>query len=88
MKAYITCLFVFCIIDFFWVGIVAKEWYRREIGHLLVDSIRWIPVVAFYLLYGGGILAFVVHSAVKSDSWQYALLYGAYDLTNLSTLKN
>lgn len=97
LKAYIACLLIFCAIDFFWVGILAKQWYRMEIGHLLVDSIHWIPVIGFYLLYAAAILVFAVYPSIKLGSWQYALFYGAflglityaaYDLTNLATLKN
>ncbi|MBP9842307.1 MAG: DUF2177 family protein [Simkaniaceae bacterium] len=96
-KAYAYCLLIFCAIDFVWVGIIAKEWYRREVGHLLVDSIRWAPVVGFYVLYAAGILVFAVYPSIKLGSWQYALFYGAflgllsyaaYDLTNLATLKH
>lgn len=96
-KMYIACLLVFCVIDFFWVGLIARHWYNRELGHLLVDSVRWTPVVLFYVLYAAGILLFAVYPSIKLGSWQYALFYGAflglityaaYDLTNLATLKN
>lgn len=96
-KAYVSCLLIFCTIDFLWVGIIAKQWYGKELGHLLVDSIRWAPVVAFYTLYAAGILVFALYPALKLNSWQHALFYGAflgllsyaaYDLTNLATLKN
>ncbi|MDP1609403.1 MAG: DUF2177 family protein [Chlamydiales bacterium] len=97
LKAYVICLLVFCTIDFFWVGIIAKQWYSKEVGHLLNDSIRWMPVIGFYTLYAAGILVFAVYPSIKLGSWQYALFYGAflgllsyaaYDLTNLATLKN
>lgn len=97
LKLYAACLFIFCSIDFLWVGLIAKKWYSREIGYLLVDSIHWLPVVGFYMLYAVGILIFVVFPALQLGSGTYALFYGAflglityaaYDLTNLATLKN
>ena len=97
LKAYVAILFIFCTIDFFWVGIIAKQWYNKELGDLLVDSIRWLPVIGFYLLYAAAILVFAVIPSIKLGSWQHALFYGAflglityaaYDLTNLATLKN
>lgn len=53
--------------------------------------------VIFYLLYGIGILIFAVTPALENNSWKQALgygalfgffCYGAYDLTNLATLKD
>jgi uncharacterized membrane protein len=97
LKMYVVCLLIFCAIDFLWVGIVAKQWYNKELGHLLVDSIRFAPVIGFYALYAAAILIFAVYPSLKLDSWQYALFYGAllglvsyaaYDLTNLATIKN
>lgn len=96
-KLYLICLFVFCAIDFLWVGIIAKHWYAKELGNLLVDSINWVPVIGFYLLYASAILVFAVQPSLKLGSWEYAVFYGAflglisyaaYDLTNLATLKN
>ena len=97
LKLYFICLVVFCTIDFFWTGFIAKNWYQRELGYLLADSIQWIPVVLFYLLYAGGLLLFAVLPALEAASWRLALLYGAalglisyaaYDLTNLATIRN
>lgn len=97
LKLYAASLLIFCAIDFFWVGIFAKAWYHRELGHLLVDSVRWAPVIAFYTFYAAAILVFAVLPSLKLGSWQYALFYGAflgfisysaYDLTNLATIKN
>jgi len=97
MKMYLVCLLIFCAIDFFWVGIVAKSWYHRELGDWMVDSIRWAPVIGFYALYPIGILLFTVAPFLGESCWKYSLFYGAllglisysaYDLTNLATLKN
>lgn len=96
-KSYLICLLVFCAIDSLWVGIIAKQWYAKELGTLLVDSVNWLPVIGFYMLYAAAILVFAVQPSIKLGSWHYALFYGAflglisyaaYDLTNLATLKN
>ena len=96
-KLYFVCLLVFCTIDFLWVGIIAKHWYVKELGDLLVDSVRWGPIIGFYTLYAAAILIFAVQPSIKLGSWEHAMFYGAflglisyaaYDLTNLATLKN
>ncbi len=96
-KLYFVCLLVFCAIDFVWVGLIAKHWYAKELGDLLVDSVRWVPIIGFYMLYPAAILVFAVQPSINLGSWGHAAFYGgflgltcyaAYDLTNLATLKN
>jgi len=97
LKLYFISLVVFCTIDFFWTGFIAKNWYQRELGYLLADSIQWTPVVLFYLLYAAGLLLFAVLPALEASNWRLAFLHGAalglisyaaYDLTNLATIRN
>ena len=94
---YIITTVIFFAIDMVWLGFIAKNFYRKHIGSLLTDNVIWTAAVVFYLLYIGGILFFAVQPALKSGSWQTALLNGAvlgmlcyatYDLTNMATLKN
>ena len=94
---YIITTVIFFAIDMVWLGFIAKNFYRKHIGSLLTDNVIWTAAIVFYLLYIGGILFFAVQPALKSGSWQTALLNGAvlgmlcyatYDLTNMATLKN
>ena len=94
---YIITTVIFFAIDMVWLGFVAKDFYRKHIGTLLADNVNWPAAIVFYLLYIGGILFFAVLPALKSGTWQTALLNGAvlgmlcyatYDLTNMATLKN
>jgi uncharacterized membrane protein len=94
VKLYLITLFFYSAIDFIWIGFVARPWFNRELGDLLVDSIQWIPASIFYLFYPLALLLFAIQPA---DSLQKAFLlgaalgltaYAAYDLTNLATLKN
>ena len=84
------------LIDFIWLGYVAKKLYYDEIGALLLDKPNMTAAVLFYVIYVIGIVAFAINPAIEKSSWQYALGYGAlfgliayatYDLTNLATLK-
>jgi uncharacterized membrane protein len=85
------------VIDLIWLGIIAKNLYQRQIGHLMADQVNWFAAILFYLLFIGGLVFFVLMPAVDAGSLGKAILYGAlfgfityatYDLTNLATLKN
>jgi uncharacterized membrane protein len=88
---------VFFAVDMFWLGIVAKDFYRTQMGALLRTDFLWSAAILFYLLFLVGALYFAVLPAVHSGEWTRALMLGAlfgfftymtYDLTNLATLKD
>jgi len=92
-TAWVVALVVTAALDAFWLGWLAKDLYRREMGPLMADPIRWGPALAFYLLYPVAILYFGVG---ESSSWLEALgrgaaigllAYATYDLTNLATIR-
>ena len=87
---------IFFIIDLLWLGAVAKDFYRAQLGSLLGD-VNWTAALVFYLIYIVGILIFAVIPALKTGTWQTALIWGAlfgfftyatYDFTNLATLRD
>lgn len=95
LKLYAASLGVFLIVDLLWIGVVARDFYRRQLGSLLRPDVRWGPALVFYLLFVAGILIFAVIPALERGSWSRALLlgglfgaiaYATYDLTNLATL--
>lgn len=97
LKLYAIALPVFFVIDMIWLGLVAKDFYRGQIGFLMKTDFNWIAAILFYLLFIGGLIFFVIAPAVEKKSWMDALLIGAlfgfmtyatYDLTNLATLKD
>jgi len=98
IKLYFLALPVFFAIDMIWLGLVARNFYRSQIGFLLKTDFNWIAGVSFYLLFIAGLIFFVVEPALKQESsWLNVFLVGAlfglmtyatYDLTNLSTVKD
>ena len=97
IKLYAIALPVFFAIDMVWLGLVAKNFYKSQIGFLMKPDINWTAAIIFYLLFIVGLVLFVIMPAVEKGSWVYALLFGAlfglityatYDLTNLATLKD
>ena len=97
LKLYFIALPVFFALDMIWLGLVAKDFYRNQIGFLLKENVNWVAAISFYLLFIIGVVFFVVMPALEKGSLMYALLVGAlfgfityatYDLTNLATTKD
>ncbi len=85
------------ILDYVWLGFIAKKLYYAEMGKLLLDKPNMPAALMFYFIYVIGVLVFVVNPALAHDSWTYALgmgalfglvAYATYDLTNLATMKD
>ncbi len=94
---YLITLIVFFAIDMLWLGLVAKEFYRRYLGFLLSPKVNWASALLFYLLFVVGLLVFAVRPALLGGSPLQALglggllgliCYATYDLTNLATIRD
>ena len=97
IKLYAIALPVFFAIDMVWLGLVAKNFYRAQIGTLMKSDINWTAAIIFYLIFIAGLVVFVIAPAMENGSWTHSLLFGAlfglvcyatYDLTNLAVAKN
>ena len=97
LKLYSITLVAFFAIDMLWLGLIAKEFYKKHLGYLMAPDINWTAAIIFYLLFIVGILVFVVLPGLKEDSLSSTLLkaaffglitYATYDLTNLATVKD
>lgn len=93
---YGSALVIFVIVDLIWLGIVARDYYHRELSGLMAEKFNIGAAAAFYLMYPVGIVVFAVAPALASGAWQQSALAGAgiglfayatYDLTNLATLR-
>ncbi len=93
---FIIAAAIFAIIDLVWLGVVAKNFYRNQLGSLFAKKIKLWPAVVFYALYIVGLLYFGVQPAIEDDSAMTALRNGAlfglfayatYDFTNWATLE-
>ena len=97
IKLYAIALPIFFAIDMMWLGVVAKNFYRSQIGTLMKSNPNWTAAIIFYLIFIVGLVVFVITPAVEKGSWTHALLFGAlfgfvcyatYDLTNLAVAKD
>jgi len=97
VGTYLITLLIFFAIDLVWLAVIAKNFYRQHIGHLMSADVNWPAALLFYTVYIGGIVFFAIKPAFEDGSASRALAYGAffgfiayatYDLTNQATMKN
>lgn len=102
MKTFLIAFFAaaaaMTAIDSIWLRTMYSRFYQPQIGHLLADTVKYGPAVAFYLVYLTGLMVLVVMPALKSGAgWGQVFLlsavfgivaYGTYDLTNHATLRD
>jgi uncharacterized membrane protein len=88
----------FMVLDGVWLGVVMKHFYREQLAPIIRlanggIAPNWPAAIVVYLLLGTGIAVFVIPRAetVASAAAFGALLglvvYGVYDFTNYSTLR-
>jgi len=96
-KLYAIALPVFFAIDMVWLVLIARNFYKNQIGFLMKPDVNWPAAITFYLLFLVGLIVFVIEPAVAKKEWLQALgkgalfgliTYATYDLTNLATLKD
>ena len=97
IVVYLITVPIFFLIDMFWLGVVAKDFYQRRLGYLMRPEVNWTAAISFYLLFIIGIVIFAVKPALQAQNPTRALVYGAlfgfftyatYDLTNLATIRD
>ena len=93
-AAYGAALVVIGILDALWLGFVMRDFYRQALGGAMVESVRKLPALLFYLGYPLGVLPLVLNplpvtiaDAALKGVLVGVLAYATYDLSNLATLK-
>ena len=95
LTGYGVALLVIGALDALWLGVLARDFYRREMGDLMTDSVRLLPAAIFYFGYPAGLVTLVLTplpdslGAALFKSAAFGLVaYGVYDLTNMATLRH
>ncbi len=96
LKLYILTLIPLLVLDFIWLGFMAKGFYAARLGYLYGDRFNYIVAFVFYLLYSAGVAYFVVSPNLNASTFKVFLIgaflgliaYATYDLTNHATIKN
>lgn len=94
LAGYGAALLVIGLLDALWLGYVARDFYRRELGELMADPVRVVPAAIFYFGFPAGLLALALSPepaglgmAIARSALLGLVAYGVYDMTNLATLR-
>ena len=74
LLTYAATFIALAVLDFLWLGVIAKTIYRDAIGHLMAPSPNWGAAAVFYLLYPVGLVVFAV--LPSGGDWLRALALG------------
>lgn len=94
---YFLTLLLFLAIDICWLGWLAKDLYKKQLGHLMSEAVNWTAALVFYCIFIAALLYFVVQPAAAKKDILFALgsgaffglvTYATYDLTNMATLRS
>lgn len=97
LAGYGSALLALGVLDALWLGLVARDFYRQGLGHLMAPAVAWVPALAFYLLFPLGLMLFAVQPALATGSIGRAgtlgalfglFCYATYDLSNHATLRD
>ncbi|RTL34837.1 MAG: DUF2177 family protein [Burkholderiales bacterium] len=82
------------LLDAMWLGVLARDFYRQEIGVQMVAQVRWLPAALFYFGYPAALVVLALLPAGQPRPHQVARAalvglvgYGVYDASNLATLQ-
>lgn len=96
LIAYGFTAIAFLVIDGIWLGLIARGFYKSQMGDLMSPNPSIAAATVFYLIFVFGLVWFAVSPAIASGSWTTALINGAllglvgyatYDLTNLAVMR-
>ncbi len=96
VKAYIGTTVPFLVIDAIWISFFVSDYYRKTVGHLLLETPNFLAASLFYLVYAAGVVILAVQPAIAARKLRTALIngsilgavaYGTFTLTNYSVLQ-
>jgi len=94
---YLITASLFLVLDAIMLKALMKPLFERHIGPWLLEDIRMLPAIVFYLAYVAGVVWFVSLPALRSGLPLSALIggvvlgamaYGTYEFTNYATLRD
>ncbi len=96
IVGYLGAAATFLVLDLVWLGFVAYDLYRREMGNLIAPQFNMTAATAFYVLFIVGVVIFAIQPALAEGGLRRAVVLGAlfgffayatYDLTCLAVIK-
>ena len=96
IKLFFLTFPLFLAIDFTWLGLIAKKFYDNSLIHF-DRTLRWQAATLVYVLIVSAVIVIAVPKYLENglliDAFMWGsftgfIMYGAYDLTNMSILTN
>lgn len=96
LLIYAAVIGTILVMDFFWLGKIAKNFYADQLGSLKLDTFKVLPAALFYLLFAAGLVILAVRpeqtqTAIGTAAFHGGVLgfiaFGTYNMTNYATLK-
>ena len=93
----ILTLAIFLILDFVWLGLIAKQIYSRYLGDKMLKKPNYLAAFSFYIIFVLGLIIFVIVPSLNLKDLNhlliYAPLYGlvtyaTFDLTSEAVFKD
>ena len=73
---FVCILVIFSLIDFFWLGILAKKLYFKHLSHIMARKPDLIAAILFYLIYSFGLVSYSVFDLTCKSvlkGWSYTI---------------
>ena len=88
---------IFLVADAVMLSTIMKPLFAQHLGDTLLDGIRPVPAVLFYVIYMGGVIWFAGWPALRDGTPATALVngailgfvaYGTYELTSWTVMRD
>ena len=81
--AYAGTLISFLLIDALWLGVIAKSFYRNQLGDMMLPAPNLAAAAFFYLTFAIAIVILAVRPGLDASSIWMAVGYGARASINI-----
>ncbi len=94
---YVSTVVIFLALDALMLTFVMRPLFEAHIGSMLLENIRVVPAVLFYLAYIAGLIWLVSLPALRADDPVQALIagavvgamaYGTYEFTSYAIMRD
>ena len=72
LKLYAIALPVIVMLDMVWLGIVAKDFYKSQLGYIMRSDFNLTVAAIFYVIFTAAIVIFVIAPAAARHPFEYA----------------
>jgi uncharacterized membrane protein len=89
---YLSTLIIYIGLDLLFLGVLARDFTRRQAGFLMAEKPDWAAAGLFYLIFTAGLLYFCIYPATSAARAAFngaffgLVAYSTYELVNKALL--